>query len=318
MTSDNARSRRRVLQFAGAGAVGTLAGCFGLFSGGQPTVIDDITFRDETVVVHLTDETNANAIDFRSPSDELLATAQIGRKSQVEFDLLPLTNRPRPPGEYTLVAITTSGNGESQRITTRPLTLTSAFAVTEIRAVSKPANENPLPFDGKLQLTIKNTGTLPLRINYLGIPTGVPAPNLSPAETSVRKQGYELIAGEQDPIPINGTATFESSFAPFWTRGSRTMNGTVKQGAVGVPEQDTTWTQVKRTHCNGEQHAATLLVIPDQGPTHRLTVTFKYAGRAARKGPREIDYGCTNVSVVSTERTTKTATERTSDREEHA
>jgi hypothetical protein len=312
MTGDNSRSRRRVLQLAGAGTVGTLMGCLGLLSGAEPTVIKDITFQDETVVVHLTDESNADAIDFRSPTDELLETASIGRKSQVEFDLHPATNRPRPPGEYTLVAVTTSGNGDSQRISTRPLTLTSAFAVSEIHPVSKPATGNPLPFEGKLQLTIENTGTLPLRLTYIGVPNGVPSPNPAPSETSVRKQGYTLIAGTQDPIPIGKTATFESEVAPLWTQGGRAMDGTIEQGAVGIPKQSASWAQVKRTHCNGEQHPATLLVIPWQGPTHRLTVTFKYAGHAARQRQRDTDYGCTNVSVVSIERANTTATKRTS------
>lgn len=315
MIDDNSRSRRRVLQLAGAGAVGTLTGCLGIFFGAeQPTVINDITFDGERVVVHLPDETTADAIEFRSPTDELLATASIGRTSTVAFSLHPATNRPRPPGEYTLVAVETGGS-EPQRLDTRPLSLTSAVAVREIRPVSKSANGPSLPFEGKLQLTIKNTGTLPLRLTYIGFPSGVPSPHPAPSETSVRKQGYTRIAGTHNPIPIGETATFETEFAPLWTRGGRAMNGSLKDGAVGVPQQNATWTQVTRTHCNGEQYPATLLVIPSQGPTHRLTVTFKYAGQAARMGPRDTDYGCTNVSVVSVERTTTTATAATSDTE---
>lgn len=320
MSNDDshARSRRRVLLLAGGGAVAGLAGCFGLFSGSDPTVIEDITFQGETVVIHLTDETTADAIDLRSPSGELLETASIGRKSRVEFSLHPATNRPRPPGEYTLVAVKTSGNGESQQITTRPLTLTSAFTVSEIRPVTNPETGGSLPFEGKVQITIENTGTLPLRLNYIGFPTGVPSPNPAPSETSVRKQGYTLISGEQNPIPIGGTPTFESEFAILWTRGGRTLNGTIKQGAVGIPKEGATWPQVKRNHCNGEQHPATLVVIPGQGPMHRLTVTFKYAGKAARNGPMDTDYGCTNVTVVSTERANTTDSEHTSDSEDNA
>jgi hypothetical protein len=298
-------SRRRVLQLAGAGTASALAGCAWILPDSTATVIEDTTFQGTSVVVHLPDDTDADAIDLRSPSDELLHTASIGRQSTVSLPLyLSATNSPRSPGEYTLVAVATSDNGESQTLDEQSLSLTSAFTVREIRPVSDPQVGTSFPFDAKVQLTIKNTGTLPLMIDYIGFTRGVPKPTPPPSQTDGTSPDYRFIAGEGFPIPIGGTPTFESGFAPLWTRG-----GSRTDGAVGVPKDSASWQQVKTNHCNGEQYPASLVIESGQGPTHRLTVTFKYAGTAARKGSYSTDYGCTNVTVTSIDRKpTRTST----------
>jgi hypothetical protein len=295
VTPDNPLSRRRVLQGTGALTTGALAGCLGFLPGSQPTIIDDITFRERKVVVHLNDETNADAIDFRSPSGELLATASIGRKSQVEFSLFrSISDTPRSPGEYSLVAVKTNGNGESQRISTRPLKLTSSFAVSDVRPVTNPAEGGTYPFDAKVQIMITNTGTLPIYIDYIALTNGVPNPHPPPSEADEREGNFQVVAGEIAPIPIGATATFESYSAPLWTKGATPGNG-----SVGVPNEGASWKEITAKYCNGQQHPATLVVIPQQGAPHRRTVTFKYGGKAVRKQTFNTEYGCTNVTVVS-------------------
>jgi hypothetical protein len=121
-----------VLQGTSALTVGALAGCLGFLPSSQPTVIDDITFQGDKFVAHLTDGTNADAIDFRSSSGELLHTASIGRKPSVTFSLFADAHTPYLPGKYTLVAVETSGN-EPQTISKRSLKLTSSFSVVNVR-----------------------------------------------------------------------------------------------------------------------------------------------------------------------------------------
>lgn len=129
MTTDRSHSRRRVLQLTGAVTTGALAGCLGFLSSSKPSVFKNVSVEGEQIVIQLTDDTNADAIDFRSPSDELLHTASIGRKSTVSFSLYKDTNTPYSSGDYTLVAVTTSGNGASQTLEKHPITLTSSFDV---------------------------------------------------------------------------------------------------------------------------------------------------------------------------------------------
>ena len=308
MSDGHPLTRRRLLQLTGTGTASALAGCAWLLPGSTATVIEDITVQGTSAVVHLTDDTAADAIDLRSPSGELLHTASIGRQSMVRVPLyLSATNSPRAPGEYTLVAVATSDGGESQTLDKQSLSLTSSFAVREIRPVSDPHTGTSFPFDAKVQLTIENTGTLPLMINYIGFTNGVSNPNPPPSQTGGNSPHYALIIGDGFPIPIGGTPTFESRFAPLWSNGA-----TRADGAVGVPQDDASWQQVTTNHCTGEHHPATLVIVPGHGPTHRLTVTFKYAGPAARMGPYTTDYGCTNVTVSSIDRpntpTTHTST----------
>jgi hypothetical protein len=265
-----------------------------MLPGSTPTVIEDITFHGEKTVVHLPDDTNADAIDLRSPSGELLQTASIGRQSSITFSLYKNPITPYPPGTYTLVAVETSDGSEPQTLGKHSLELTSSFSVVDVRPIKAPGS-GPPPFDGKVQMTIENTGTLPVKIDYIGFPNGVPSPNPPPSETPQNGSNYVAMSETGHIVPVGGQATFESRFAPLWTRG-----GMSEEGAVGVPQEGASWQHVKRTHCNGERHPATLVVVPGQGPTHRLSVTFKYAGTAARMGSYGTDYGCTNVTVVST------------------
>lgn len=283
--------------------MGALAGCLGFLSGSDPTVIKNVTFQGEQVVVHLADDTNADAIDFRSPSDELLDTASIGRKSKVTFSLYENTATPYSPGDYTLVAVETSGDGESQSLDNQSLNLTSSFSVADVRPIKDPGSGDP-PFDGKVEITLDNTGTLPIRLAYIGFPSGVPSPNPPPSEMPAPRSNYVPTSGSGHFLPVKAQSTFESRFSPLWTRG-----GTPKNGAVGVPNQGASWQQIKNNHCNGEHHPATLVVVPEHGAPHKRTVTFKYGGTAARQDSHDTDYGCTNVSVVNSQpATTSTPT----------
>lgn len=297
MTLNRSPSRRRVLQLTGGLVTGALSGCLGFLSGSNATVIKNVTYQGEQVVVHVPDDTNATAIDFRRPSDELLDTATIGRKSKVTFSLYEHTATPYSPGDYTLVAVETSGNGDSQTLDTQSLPLTSSFSVADVRPIKDPGSGDP-PFDGKVKITLTNTGTLPVRIAYIGFPSGVPSPNRPPSKTSQPRPNYVPTSGTGHFVPVESQSTFESRFSPLWTRG-----GTPKNGAIGVPNQGASWQQIKTNHCNGEHHPATLVVVPEHGAPHRLTVTFKYGGTAARQRSTDTDYGCTNVSVVSTQPT---------------
>lgn len=297
MTPARTPSRRRVLQLTGGLAMGALSGCLGFLTGSDSSAIENVTYQGEQVVVHVADDTNADAIDFRSPSDELLDTATIGRQTKVTFSLYENTATPYSPGDYTLVAVETSGDGDSQTLEKHSLTLTSSFSVADVRPIKDPGSGEP-PFDGKVRITLTNTGTLPIRISYIGFPSGVPSPNRSPSQTPSPRQYYVPTSGTGHFVPVESQSTFESRFSPLWTRG-----GTPKEGAVGVPKQSASWQQIKNNHCNGEHHPATLVVVPEQGAPHTLTVTFEYGGTAARQDSRDTDYGCTNVSVVNSQPT---------------
>lgn len=303
MTDDNAPSRRRMLQLAGGVAAGALAGCTEVLPGtnqtskptSKPTVIEDTTFEGETIVVHLKDGTDADAIDLRSPEDKLLDTAKIGRKKTVEFSLYAETDMPLAPGKYTLVAVDKSGE-EPQQLGSRTLDLTMSLSITDVRTKQTSGLNSP----PDVQIKIKNTGELPAKIEYIGFPKGILSPDPAPSESDSPIETYEATSGGQIVAP-GSKATFQSFDTPLRSSGKP------KQGAVGVPKEGTTWEQLKANHCNGEQYSASLVVVPKYGDKHRRTVAFKYAGDVARRsaGP---GYFCTDTSVTSAEtNTTDTA-----------
>jgi hypothetical protein len=265
--SDAYPTRRRVLQLTGAGTVSALAGCAWILPGSTATVIEDLTFQGTSVVVHLPDDTAADAIDLRSPSGELLHTASIGRQSTVELSLYKYTLTPYLPGTYMLVAVDTSGS-EPQTLDKQSLDLTSSLSVADVRPIKEPDTS----FYRKIRVSTANTGTLPVSIEYIGFPTGVPAPNPPPSATPPNGSQYVSLSDTGHIVPVEGQVTFESGFYPLWSSGASRADG-----AVGVPNDGASWQQVTTNHCNGEQHPATL-VVPGHGPTYRLTVTFKYAG----------------------------------------
>lgn len=299
--TQRASSRRKVLQLAGALTAGILAGCTGMFSGSKPTVIEDITFQGERFVVHLADDTNADMIEFRSPNDEILDSASIGGKSKVTFSLLSDPNTPLEAGEYTLVAV----NGESEEtISTHQLELTSSFSIEEVRPVKQRMqsdfNANPPKTDGTVEVAIQNTGTLPVKISYIGLPKGVPDPNDPPsAQGSAAFQTVEGHHRLPTLLPVDEQFAFESIASPlgYYKPAGQPSD----QSAVGVPEQGASWEEIKETQCNGQQHSATVVVVPEQGSTQRLSVTFKYGGEAVRGQSFATDYECTNVTVTNTE-----------------
>jgi hypothetical protein len=299
------RSRRRVLQLTGAVTAGALAGCSGVFGESNPTVIKNVSFKSQQFVVRLKNETNADKIDLRSPSGELLRTASVGRKRKVSFPLFNDSDMPYPPGNYTLVAVETSGN-EPQRISEHSVELTSSFSALLVRPVYEdPPDDsftsNPPPFATKVRVTIANTGKLPVGIKYIGIPEGVPSPAKPP--TAPGSEGFRPVDGSGLPphyVPVDGAINFQSFGAPLYYFQSSGED--IDPDAVGVPKQGASWEQIQANHCNGETYTATLVIVPVQGSKRKLSVTFKYGGKATQRSAGSTDYGCTNVSVVSTER----------------
>jgi hypothetical protein len=242
MTSDPPRSRRRVLQLAGAGTIGTLTGCFGFLSGSEPTVIDKITFDRETVVVHLTDETSVDAIDLRSPSDELLNTVRVGRQSTVEFGLYAGTDTPYPPGTYTLVAVETNENGESHQLSTRTIDLTLSMEITDVQTVTDAFGAS---VPAKIRVTVKNTGRLPIKIAYLGVPAGVPSPDSPPAKADSPIAGFLSTSNTGQLAPVGTKTTFETRGSPL------RYDGTVEPGGVKEPPREASWDQLSGTTAPG-------------------------------------------------------------------
>lgn len=302
MTLDASPSRRRVLQLVGGLATGALSGCLGFLTGADASAIENVTFQGKQVVAHVADDTNADAIDFRSPNDELLHTASIGRKNKVSFSLYKDTNTPYSPGDYTLVAVKTSGDGDSETLETRSISLTSSFSVADVRPIEteQPAfdtSDKPL-YVGPVQITIENTGTLPVGIKYIGFPNHVPSPDTPPSPSST-KQNYQTVSGSGHFVDVDTQTTFESWGAPL--RYTQSAGSSPDQSAIGDPNQSASWQQIKNSHCNGAHHTATLVVVPWHGSTHKRSVTFQYAGNASRRRSLGTEFGCTNVSVVNSQ-----------------
>lgn len=315
MIENNTLSRRHVLQFTGTITIGLLAGCADYlpFASSETTVIEDVTFEGEQAVVHLKDGTKADEIDFRSPNDELLNTVSIERKSKVTVPLKE-THSAFPPGTYSLEAVDTEEN-EPQTIDTHEIKLTSSFEVEEVRPVKHQMQSDFTPDPpetmGKVRISIRNTGTLPVRIMDLGIPEGVPDPTDPPTEqtSSIQASSPFQIVSTQDRlptiIPIDEQVTFESVASPL---GYYQQAGQqVDQNAVGVPEEGASWEQIKENQCNGQEHPASVVVMPEQGTQRRLSVTFKYDGEAIRGQSFDTDYECMNVTATDIEAATNTS-----------
>lgn len=296
MTTDSSHTRRRVLQLTGGLALGALSGCLGFLSGSDPTVFKNVSVEGKQIAIQLTDDTNADAIDFRSPNDELLHTASVGRKSTVTMSLYKKPTIPYPPGKYTLVAVETSGD-EPQTLTNHSLDLTSSFDVTNVRPVaveqSSSGNKNPPPVDERVTITIKNTGNLPVGITSIGFTQGVPSPDFS---SSMVKLGSYKPLGKAERTLLRGEQnTYTSYQKPL--RYSRHPTKDPLANAIGVPKQGASWNQIQRNHCNGTQYTSTLLVATTRGK-RTFAVTIDYGGTTADPAPLDIQYACTNVSVV--------------------
>ncbi len=314
MTNDSSRPRRYVLQLAGTITAGMLAGCTGFlpFSSSNQSVIEDVNYQGEQAVVHLKDGSNADTIEFRNPNDKLRDSASIGQKSDITFYLLKDPNTPLSPGEYTLVAVNTEGD-ESETISTHQLELTSSFSIEEVRPVKERMQSdfttNPPKTDGTVEVSIQNTGTLPAKITYIGIPDGVPDPDDPPSAQG--PAAYQTVQGNHrlpTLLPVDEQLAFESVATPlgyYQPAGQPT-----DQSAIGEPEQGASWEQIKETQCNGQQHPATVVVVPEQGSTQRLSVTFKYGGETVRGQSFATDYECTNVTVTNMETATNTTTDQ--------
>ncbi|MFC7193204.1 hypothetical protein ACFQL7_27740 [Halocatena marina] len=291
------------MHLTGAITVGTLSGCLGLLPGSKPKVFETVTVEDQQIVVQLADGTNADAIDLRSPSDELLDTATIGRRSTVTLPVYEERNTPYPPGDYTLVAVETNGNGESQRLDDYSLTLTSSLSVPAVQPITKDLRNgfggDPPPVATNVQVTIENTGNLPVDISYIGFTEGVPSPNDPPSEFP---QGIYPWSG---PVHIAGSA--QTSLKPLGAplRYSQPYSQSPDPNAVGVPNQSASWKQLKAAHCNGSRHTATLVIQTANGAIHTSSVTFEYAGEAFRHDAGSLNYACSNVTVVEKSETTR-------------
>jgi hypothetical protein len=329
LTTHSSRlSRRQAVHYGGAFVATLLAGCSGLItSTGEQQAVKSVSFNKGRLIINLNSDTDAEAIEFYTPNDELLQTVSVGRKQQVSVSLFteptnPLgVKKPLPAGDYGLIATKSgSGNNEPKTISDQTVELTSSFSITGVSVLEGNApsdfTQDAPSYAENLKVTVKNTGNLPLGVKYVGVTDGVPSPTPPPQEVlqgGMRTSAFELAAHHSTGpyyIDSNSTLAFKTTTGPlsYYSPWQNPEGGdSPRPHTWGAPKNGASWETIQANYCQGNQHPATIVVAPMNLEPQRATATLRWGGMATRRQRLDTDYACTNVAVtdISNQNTSK-------------
>lgn len=299
-------TRRRLLATGAAVATGATAGCLGGFLGGgnnssnssaTPTpeisAIEGYGADGNSLVVRVADDADTEKLDgFRliSPDgSEDVDKAELEGTNEVKLSLVNNGN-PISPGNYTVQAAYSDKNVDDS------VELRAEPKVTKVKLVAGRTSQTP-------QVTVTNTGMLPVKMQYVGFPDKVPSPN-SPSN-DVKSQGMvglERVNEGNDPLLSKGEeGTFKGSNRnPFYFK-SQQKSDIPKEFQYDPSNEQ----QIRNQFCNGETVDTELVVIIG-GDRLTYPASITYDGKVKIEDSGDNTFICSNVSA-SFENTSRTA-----------
>lgn len=272
---------------SGPGATGTSTG-----TQTDSGPVASVTVQATTLVVRLGTPEAVDRVALIGPDGRSVATQQVtaGQRT-VAFRTAVVDDtqfKTLPAGDYRVVAADSEGTIQDERT----VTLSRELEIVGLSTVStRPPNdftEEKPPIGGPLRATVRNVGTLPLKLTYFGAPTGVLA--RSPPPREVTGDHIEPVGQSEDPHPL--------VVAPTQTVRVRTPDRPLYYyDARG--ELNDSQAATLRSACQGTTRKATVVIKTTSGGAMKAAATIKYDGNAVEWQTLDIDYGCTNTTVIS-------------------
>jgi hypothetical protein len=247
-------TRRRFLATAGTVVcVSGLSGCSAWSWPWAQSTITEVTTTTDSLVVTLAAESNATVLTLVRLSGQTIWETQLGAgETRTTIPLLYPKNgmaMPIPPGTYTVVA-----GKDCEELDNQEVTLTQSMTLDDLGVYTTSVQNDYGPdvnAPTDITVTITNTGTLPLRITYLGLISGVPDPSQYPPRRGTFDGAF--VRDQQLPPARQGLV-----------RPTQTVTvHTVTQPLMFYEDPNdpapTKW-QGESGHCQGTTHKGTLVI----------------------------------------------------------
>ncbi|SHL60057.1 hypothetical protein SAMN05444342_4218 [Haladaptatus paucihalophilus DX253] len=287
-------SRRQVLATSGTLGATALAGCNAL-GGSDPSAIKEITKQMATLTVTLRSGDAATAVNFINPDGKPVTTKRISNgQTTVQLplvqpgDLLPLR-----AGKYKVVA-----EKDNETVGEQPVNLTRSYKMVGTKVVNEISGTDfsttkKVQYAADIAVQLKNTGDVPIKLDYLGATKGVPSPVAPPGKGGMGDTASH-VRMNADQIPVNERDYIGAGQrVPF-----KTDDQTLVYYDMSMSEK-IPWKKLKAKHCNGEKRTATLLIkgVRDSSP-QRYSVSIQYGGKAIERDAIRTDWACAQASVT--------------------
>lgn len=289
MGSDSRRGfLYRTVQVGSGAGLGVVAGCLSGGSGSKKSKpIKNVSFAGTEVRFELTENAVGKTINLiRKGSDESIGDRKIsGGKTSIDFSLVKSTSKGTEPissGEYLIRVVK-----DTEVVYERSITLNPNIKLADSGLFDKPNGSGKY-----LGFKLKNSGRLPARISYLGIPSGVPQPSKPPSASSTKGSDFSRVdstsSNIQKIVQIGKIGTFSLGFNPFIMESEDQMfNHTVGNSSY------------ESRKCDEKQRKATLAIKTSEGKTVRKPFKYALSGdMTSISGLTGSYYQCGNFSVT--------------------
>jgi hypothetical protein len=230
-----------------------------------PSTITNTSIKSFKLVVKLREEATVNQVNLIAPNGTAV-NRQFVPSGQTTVSLLTVQTRntegvtsPLASGTYEIVAANNDNTVARQEIQ-----LKASWELTDIQAKAGVG----------VEVTLKNTGELPLKPTYLALTDGVPNP-----AKSLQEGGYGS--------PNRETALNRTKLKEYLGRGkhatfSPTQNGAFEFDTSPSKQNMPRW-EYKAAQCQGLTHNATLIVRMAPTGTRTYAVPITYTGNPVRE-----------------------------------
>jgi hypothetical protein len=257
-------SRRHVLTALSGATIG-LSGCLGGLLGLSSPTITNTTIKPFKLVVKLREEATVNQVSLIS-KDGTTVSRQSVPAGQTTVSLPTVRTRntdglasPLAPGTYEIVVA-----NNDKTVAQQDIQLKASWKLTDVQAKGGVS----------VEITVKNTGELPLKPTYLALTDGVPNPAKSPQEG-----GY----GSPNRVnTLNRTKLREYLGSGKHATFSPSQNGAFEFNTNPSKQNMPQW-EYKAVKCQGLTHNATLTVKMAPTGTRTYSVPITYTGKPVRE-----------------------------------
>lgn len=291
---------------SGSGTPDTNSGTSAATTDGS-SIIRDVAYHGDTITVDFPRNANIDGFALLSSNGSSVASSRIGAgESRVTLSLESSTGNMPSTGAYTLGAVRGDRVVDEREITLAPeIELVGTELVTKDPPTEYVDDPDPPPIYTSIAVTLANTGTLPARVNYLGLTEGVLEPNDALDSDALNKDGavqMTIQPGNETTRTVNGSPL---RYSP---RDVDEEPPGTNQTLIDSDE----WEVVREAWCTDYTSRAKLVIRGGNFETVEYGATLRFAGEASRRQVGLVDIACTEVSLESDWTRTGAETETTS------